>query len=477
MVVSPVGAVPKDLTDVRPIHHLSAPRNNSGISVNNTLKEEYKTVRYVSFKEIVEIAYSAGKGGYIWAADAADAYLRVPVNKRDWKFLGIRWNDHYFILTCLPFGLSSSCLIYTLFADAIEWVVVHHNSNIFHGICNNKHIQVLRHYLDDFVGAHPNKQVAQAQFDALISWFNKLNIPTRDKKCSPPATAQKILGSIFDTVTQTVRLPKDKAEKYSAAINSILIAAKRRKRIAKKDLQSVNGKLRFAARHIWCGATYCRALEERINSTKDNGYTRLNKQICADLQWWLSVLPKLSVGIPFEYILYPRKNCKYTMWTDAFVNSTTAGIGGYNCQGQYFQHIFDLKKDFKTVKKPDINWFEMAAVVIALIIWGNNYINSSVYVWCDNGATVGQISKRSAPFKRSDLMKLIRLVTKNSIQTGYHFYIDQIPGKTNKTADALSRFFKEPFKFLSKQIRAKIDKKPTCCVSGVISCVNSFCSV
>ena len=60
-----------------------------------------------------------GKNGYLWAADAADAYLRVPIKRKDWVFTGIKWNKHYFILTCLPFGLSSSCLLYTLFADAI----------------------------------------------------------------------------------------------------------------------------------------------------------------------------------------------------------------------------------------------------------------------------------------------------------------------------------------------------------------------
>ena len=51
------------------------------------------------------------------------------------------------------------------------------------------------------------------------------------------------------------------------------------KRIPKKMLQSLNGRLRFAARHIWCGEAFCRALEKRINKTKDNDYTRLTKQI------------------------------------------------------------------------------------------------------------------------------------------------------------------------------------------------------
>ena len=191
-------------------------------------------------------------------------------------------------MTCLPFGLSSSCLIYTLFADAVEWIVIHHSNGLFNGICNNKPIKLLRHYIDDFIGGNENQNIAIKQFNSLIYWFNKLNIPTRDSKCKYPAFKQQILGSIFNTVTQTYSLPTDKCKKYSIFILEIIQLVKQRKRIYKKTLQKLNGRLRFAARHIWCGQTFCRALEERINNTKDGDCTRLNKQIISDLQWWLT---------------------------------------------------------------------------------------------------------------------------------------------------------------------------------------------
>ena len=232
-------------------------------------------------------------------------------------------------------------------------------------------------------------------------------------------------------------------------------------------------RLRFAARHIWCGEAFCRALEQRINSTKDNGYTRLNKQIKNDLKWWLTALKKLESGISFKYILYPRASCKYVMWTDAFVTETNAGIGGYNCSGNYFQYYFDIKAIFGKTTPPGINWFEMAAVVVALSIWGEKYRLNSVRIWCDNAPTVGQISKRSAPFHREDLMSLIRLLCKNSIETEYHFYIEHIKGETNKTADALSRFSDNPFQWLSTEERTKIDSKPTECsfvTKQLVSC-------
>ena len=105
----------------------------------------------------------------------------------------------------------------------------------------------------------------------------------------------------------------------------------------------------------------------------------------------------------------------------------------------------------------------MLAVVVALFIWGSKYRLSSVQIWCDNAPVVGQISKRSAPFKREDLMFLIRELCLNSINTEYHFYIEHIKGDKNKTADALSRFIKQPFQWLTSTERANIDTNPTDC--------------
>ena len=115
----------------------------------------------------------------------------------------------------------------------------------------------------------------------------------------------------------------------------------------------------------------------------------------------------------------------------------------------------------------------MAAVVVALSIWGKQYHLNSVQIWCDNAPTVGQISKRSTPFQREDLMSLIRLLCKNSIEGEYHFYIEHIKGETNKTADALSRFMNDPFQWLSDQARSKIDNEPTPCsdvIQQIVSC-------
>ena len=130
-MISPIGCV-RQREKNRPIVHMSAPRDiNKGISLNETLVKELKTVKYVSFREIINFIVSLGRDAYIWTCDLKDAYLNVPIHKDDWQFMGFRWFGYIFYFTCFPFGLSSAPKIFTDFADAIEWITVDNDIEIY----------------------------------------------------------------------------------------------------------------------------------------------------------------------------------------------------------------------------------------------------------------------------------------------------------------------------------------------------------
>ena len=60
--ISPLFVVPKPLKDeYRPIAHLSHKRGIGQYSVNDILNEEEKHVKYIQFKEIVDMMLNAGK--------------------------------------------------------------------------------------------------------------------------------------------------------------------------------------------------------------------------------------------------------------------------------------------------------------------------------------------------------------------------------------------------------------------------------
>ena len=157
---SPVFAVDKPV-GYRPIHHLSYPRNKKGCqSVNDLIDDKFKHVQYTTFKQVVALARAVGVGGYLWVVDAKDAYYRVPVKKKYYKYFGIEWLGRTFVFTSLQMGLASACQIYTKFADAVLYIIVQSRFGAFYDYVQN--ILWVRHYLHDFFGGHKSKEIATA---------------------------------------------------------------------------------------------------------------------------------------------------------------------------------------------------------------------------------------------------------------------------------------------------------------------------
>ena len=476
VVISPLGAVAKDDNGWRPIQHLSAPRDDSCVAVNETLFDWMKHHVYPLFRSIVKMFFALGVGAYIWVVDAKDAFLQVLVQKSDWRFLAVRWNGFIFILTCLAFGLSSAPWIYTKFADAILWIIRNNDKELFHLNYEGSMLALVDHFLDDNYGGHITKELSTAQFNVLLQTFKDLQVPTKFSKVSPPNTRQKLLGSIFDTVTQKVYLPEKKHVEYVGVIGNFL--KDKKKRFTKQDLQSLVGKLRFICKHLWCGESFVRPIEVLLSKLKQDGHrTRLNAQSRACLNWFNDILSTFETGLEFKYIVYPRESCNFFMYTDAYLLPETgeAGLGGYNSIGNWFQFRVNVKTQFVGFKyKPDINWLEMAAVLVGLLLWGCLFKSDSVHIYCDNKPSVGQIVKRHGPLGRIDLFNLILEVTKVSFKERMHFYIEWLQGVKNGPADALSRFSKNPFKLLQNDLRERMDSLPSNCVKQKNFCFSLY---
>lgn len=203
--VNPIGAVPKPNGKIRPIVNCSAPR--SGNSVNSSMSEEWKTVKYTSFLDIVRLVRSVGRDGYLWSADAADAYLQLSIKRGDCKYIAVNWLGLILVFCVLIFGLSSAPRIYTHFADVIEEIVKSKEKQLWSA---DNGIQLIRHYLDDFFGGHSSFESASKQFRLFLDVLSTLNVPFAPHKVVPPARSQKLLWFIWDTSSMTVSIPPAK---------------------------------------------------------------------------------------------------------------------------------------------------------------------------------------------------------------------------------------------------------------------------
>ena len=320
LYVAPLFCVPKPNGKWRPIVHLSSREARDMFSINDLLCEYMKTVQYVQFREVVSLVNNVGRGGYIFLIDAEDAYYRVPIQEEDWKYMGISWANKFWVFQSLQMGCSSSPKIYTIFADAVEYICVNEDRDLF--FING--VQQLRHYIDDFFGAHKTKAEAQAMFDIIFKMFEDLGIPTRDDKCSWPATKQKILGWIYDTLARLVSLPDDKRE----LLIEIILRLLDRPRSDRKSMEQLIGRLQNASFVIFPGKAFVRRLEAALHLLRFDYDVpfELSRFVLEDLKWWLNILRNKELcGTSFDLILKHPGDGDYRLWTDA---STSVGGGG-----------------------------------------------------------------------------------------------------------------------------------------------------
>ena len=279
--ISPEGTVPKDENKRRTIHHLSAPRE--GISVNSEISDRDKTVTFIQFKDVVTWIQSMGKNAYIWKSDLENAYRQFALDPSAYHLLGIKWLGKYVFDTRGPFGLASMVSIFQDFGDLLSYANTHKNNTIF----TKEGPSSLKHLLDDFFAGNANQNIAFEQYKAFFKTCEELGVKVSARKSFEPTQKLTILGFSYNTLKQSVSIPKHKLLK----IKNQFIQLNGKKKYQAKILLSIVGKLRWVSNIIVVGNAFVRRLEEKAHSVEHlHFWVRLNLDTKRDIKWWLDVL-------------------------------------------------------------------------------------------------------------------------------------------------------------------------------------------
>ena len=104
---SPLQTVPKDVCKRRVVLDLSFPPGasvNDGIPKDSFLDEPFhlSLPRSADFADLI---IAKGPGCFLFKKDLKRAYRQIPVDPKDYIFLGYQWNDFLYFDLVLPFGL------------------------------------------------------------------------------------------------------------------------------------------------------------------------------------------------------------------------------------------------------------------------------------------------------------------------------------------------------------------------------------
>ena len=385
--ISRFGVIPKSHqpNKWRLILDLSFPKDHS---VNAGISTDLCSLTYVTIENAIQRILSLGPHSLLAKIDIQSAFRLIPVHPTDRHLLAMQWDNYIFIDTCLPFGLRSAPKLFNIMADLLAWILQEHG------------VSYIIHYLDEFLTiGPPNSTECYHNLNPIIRVCKVLGVPLAIDKVSGPSTTLEFLGIILDTSKMEARLPAEKLARTQQTVTEWLD-----KRNAKKrEILSLVGVLQHAAKVVPSGRTFVSRMYATAAKVEElDFYTRLNKGFQSDLWWWHTFL-QLWNGKSFLQMLTQP-------WPQVFIQTDASGSWGcgafYN--GRWLQ--WQWPEDWHQLAP--IDWHrktgtkELAPIVLACAVWGNDLSQKAVQFQCDNAAVVAALKKGSA--KDEFVMHLLR---------------------------------------------------------------------
>jgi len=409
IIVSALAAIEKPDGDVRLIHDLSRPH---GASVNDyATKDE---CRYTSLEDALVFCKP---NSWMCKVDLKWAYRSFDINVSERQITGLQWTfagdtkSTYLLDRKLPFGARKSPAIYNKITKSIQRMM------------RRRGFQCCV-YLDDFICVEDEKDTCLQAFNCLLALLRQLGLRINWAKVVDPCQCLTYLGIEIDSVKGTLRLDRKKARN----IHDLLMDYSDKTRLTKRQLQSLAGKLNWAAYvHPW-GKPYTASLFKAIAMlSKPDHKFKIPNAMRMDMRFWATCLSK---GV-FSRQIWIRRP-EVIISTD----SCTVGGGGFCFNDGDFYHTNWLL-DNPWLANMHINLKELAAVQICLDRWANVYPGHHFYVYSDSFVTTCAINNHySANITASNILRRIsHLVVEHDISISAHF----VKGDNNGIADAISR--------------------------------------
>ena len=217
------------------------------------------------------------------------------------------------------------------------------------------------------------------------------------------------------------------------------ILNKRSKKMTVHDLQSLCGFLNFLCRCIVPGRAFTRRLYAGYSNVKTklkpHHHVRITGEIKSDLRVWKTFLSEPTAFCrPFMDFSKFWTADEIEFYTDSSGNFSL-GMGGF-CVDKWFCQEWDTH--FLKKIRPSIDYLELYAVTVGVLLWIQNFKNRRIVIFCDNEGVVGILNTNSAKCRRS--MILVRIIVLECLRWNVRIFAKHVKSRDNGIADALSRF-------------------------------------
>ncbi len=434
LIVSPIGVVTKKFsTKLRMIHHLSWPTQQHATtdSINEHISEEDSKTVLQSFDDAVSmlanIPKSHSKPILLCKIDIKSAYRLVPVHPEDWHCLGMHWKGKYYFDPVLVFGLASACLQWERVATAAHWIAKHHLG-----------LNLLVHYIDDYLLISIGSQLAEWQLKALLKLFDMLGLPISVDKLEGPSQKMLFLGIEISTCDMTVSIDHVRMQ----YVQSILTNWMNKSHSTLHELQSLIGTLSFCCKVIRVGRVFLRRLinlSAHWNHRHGNIRVRahashpLPDSVKKDIQWWSTYMTQFNGTLS----IYPIVWCEDK---DMFIATDACQYGYGAVFGKHwFYGVWSADEEQQSHRhdRDSMPWKELHCLVRAASTWGKHWKGKNIVFRLDCQPMVFAVSKGGS--KDPEIMSLLRTLSYIAATFEFCYKVNHIAGHTNIGPDHLSR--------------------------------------
>lgn len=400
----------------RLIHNLSWPYDDT--SINAAIPQSSKTVNYAGINQAIRIIMNHPKGALTAKSDIKDAFKIIPIHHSDHHKLGLKLGEFYYYDTTLSLGAGSSCNIFEEFSTALDAIFKF-----------DSHPDASTHYLDDFffvaVG-RPCLLSRQTLFDLIC---DDINVPQALDKKTHPSHRTEYLGILLDSLNWIAELPLDKLRSYTQEV----LHALRRKKLTQTELQSLVGKLSFAA-SVVPARPFLRRLIDKIHSvSRPYHFVKITSEMRQDLRTWLEFLHNYN-GVTYFRHLQVLPQHHLFMSADACALGYGACFMDHWVQDVFPTHWIQLFRD----REIGITLLELYPIYVLISMFGPVVRNQAVLFRSDNEGVVQIINKQSSP--NPYIMKIVRPLVLSLIHSNISLRSEHIPGVNNQLCDLISRF-------------------------------------
>ncbi len=382
---------------------------------------------------------------YLAKVDADAAFRSVPVRRADWwlqvkqyrftassKVRLVRQDGDRWRLPVPP-ELGESMAGRTLWMADVAltfggrpspfWYC--HFSNAIRDALRRRGVFCVQYVDDGMVGGAGPEECLHSR-DLMIEHMEGVGFVVSAKKLEEegtPTTCLVYIGVQIDTVAREFRLDPQRLEQTRVMARRALT----RDTMVVRDVQSMLGKLVFAASVIQPGRLFTRRIWASIKGMPSHHHVRFDTGAREDLEWWRDLLHHHNgiAAIPEErWVSFEQLD----MATDA---SGCIGLGGY-LEDEYFADVWTEYESLIPV-----NVQELFAVLVALTIWGPKWRGRRIRLRTDSEVAVKVAGRWSA--KEPLLCKVLREVYFAAAVAGCEIRLEHLAGVLNVKADHLSR--------------------------------------